>query len=74
MRRLGAWILRRLGLVCTLGSRGFPDEHFAYKPTQEERDDLLLSITLKGGCTVVDPGEEANDRPKEAVHTGEHHG
>ena len=61
MRRLGSWILRRLGLVCTLGPRGFPDEPDPM--TQEERDDLLLSITLKGGCTVFDPGEEVNDRP-----------
>jgi len=44
-----------------LGPRGSPDE--PEPMTQEERDDLLLSITLKGGCTVFDPGEEVNDRP-----------
>ena len=26
LRRIAAWILRRLGCVCIQGSRGFPDE------------------------------------------------
>ena len=60
LRRIGAWILRRLGLVCTLGSRGFPDQ-WEWDPTIQ-RDQRLLDATRRGECLFCEPGEKPNDR------------